>query len=245
MKKFSILLGTFVLFNLNIGFCQTHSALDSFLKTYVQDGWVGYKKIHEEWKNPEHPLKKYLKSLEKYLRKEVEAWPKNDQMAFYINAYNAYTIALILDHYPLKSIKDIGSPWKEEIVKLLGETHHLDWIEHDMLRGTFKDFRIHASIVCASKGCPKLQSFAFEGAKLDQQLTNVMREFVNNPQKNKFDSGKKAASLSKIFKWFSDDFKPSVKDFLMLYANEDTKKVLKDPDVTIDYLDYDWNLNGE
>lgn len=241
----------FSFFNLNFVFAENHGELDSLLKTYVHDGWVEYKKLHRDWKNAEHPLKKYLKLIEKYSRKEVEGWNRNDEMAYYINAYNAYTIALILNHYPVKSIKEINKnalgigpgPWKLPMVKLMGETHDLDWLEHEVLRPIFKDARVHAAINCASKGCPKLQSYAFVGDKLDFQLTQVMKEFVQDLQKNKFDTSSKKVHISKIFKWFEGDFKPSVREFLTNYVLEKDKMLLKNPALIIEYLEYDWDLN--
>jgi len=110
---------------------------DGLLKKYVNDdGWGNYKGLLEDWKKAHHPLKQYLKKLEEPTKKEVSSWSTDEQKAFYINAYNAYTIALILDHYPVKSIRDIGKnaiglgegPWKLPIVKLLQSIHDLDWI---------------------------------------------------------------------------------------------------------------------
>jgi len=183
-------------------------------------------------------------------RKESEGWSKNDHMAFYINAYNAYTIALILDHYPVKSIKDIGgvlkSPWDLEIVHLFKENHTLNWIEHEVLRPVFKDARVHAAVNCASKSCSKLQSQAFSGDKLGDQLDSALKEFLADASKNQFDIQNKSVKFSKIFKWYGDDFKPSVLQFLVSFAtHDDVKKILKDKDLRIEYLDYDWSLNEE
>ena len=253
MKKslFFLSLSVLGLFNLNDVFAESHATWDLFLRTYVHEGWVEYKKLHGDWKSQEHLLRKYLKSIEKYSRTEVEGWNRSEQMAYYINAYNAYTISLILDHYPVESIKEINKnalgigpgPWKEPIIKLMGETHDLDWLEHEVLRPVFKDARVHAAINCASKGCPKLQSFAFVANKLDSQLTQVMKEFVQDPQKNKFDHSSKKAEISKIFKWFEADFKLSVREFLLNYVAGKDHDLLKDLALTVEYLEYDWDLN--
>lgn len=231
------------LFSLNAFSNVDHVLWDQILKKHVRGGWVHYKKLHEGWGEETHPLKLYLKTIEKYTRKEVERWSHNDQKALYINAYNAYTLKLILEHYPLKSIRDLSDPWKQPIVKLMGETHHLDWIEHEVLRVIFKEPRIHAAVNCASKSCPPLASFAFEGSKLDQQLNGIMKAFVNDSVRNQYDLSKKQAHLSKIFKWYADDFKPSVREYLLTFSDGKAKETLKNPDVEIDYLDYDWSLN--
>ncbi|MBI2645929.1 MAG: DUF547 domain-containing protein [Deltaproteobacteria bacterium] len=250
MKNLTILLTVALLFTFTPLTWSEHEEWSQILKTYVQDGRVQYKKLHETWKNENHILKIYLKKLDSYSKKEVEAWNKNDQMAFYINAYNAYTIALILDHYPVKSIKDIGtvlkSPWDLDIVHLFKENHTLNWIEHEVLRPVFKDPRVHAAVNCASKSCPKLQSQAFMGDTLSNQLDSALKEFIADTSKNQFDTQNNFAKFSKIFKWYGDDFSPSVPQFLVSFAPTDgVKKLLKDKDLKIDYLDYDWSLNGE
>ena len=127
-------------------------------------------------------LKKVLDAMSAVSKSEFDAWPKPQQMVFLINAYNAFTVELILTKYPdLKSIKDLGSfvnsPWKKKFFKLLGEERTLDWIEHEQLRPNYGDPRVHAAVNCASIGCPALRSEAFTVAKLDAQITTLAQAF--------------------------------------------------------------------
>ena len=188
-------------------------------------------------------------------------------MAFLINAYNAFTIELILTKYPdVKSIKDLGStfssPWKKSFFKLLGEERNLDWIEHDKLRptgknivnGGYQDPRIHVAIVCASIGCPALPPEAFTAAKLDTQLESGMVKFVGDKTRNRFEGGK--LQVSSIFKWFKDDFEKGykgfgkVEDVFAKYADALSSDAaaqaqIRAKSVSISHLDYDWSLNDQ
>ena len=182
---------------------------------------------------------------------------REQQMAFLINAYNGFTVELILTKYPdLKSIKDLGSliqsAWKKKFFQLLGEERHLDWIEHEQLRPTYADPRIHATVNCASIGCPALLPEAFTAARLDSQIEDGMRRFMGDPTRNRFANGK--AEISSIFKWFKEDFEKGdkgirkIEDLLLRYADQlatspaDREKLKAGP-ITISYLDYDWSLN--
>lgn len=179
------------------------------------------------------------------------------QMAFLINAYNGFTVELILTKFPdLKSIKDIGSvfqsPWKNAFFTLLGEKHHLDWIEHEQLRPKYNDPRVHAAVNCASIGCPALRPEAFTAAKLDAQLDDGMQRFMADRTRNRYADGKLQVSM--IFKWFREDFEKGHKGFNKLedvmarYADQladsaaDREKI-KAKNVPITHLDYDWSLN--
>lgn len=174
-------------------------------------------------------------------------WSRNDQLAYWINAYNAYTIQLIIRNYPLKSIKDIGSkikipfvntPWDIKFIRIGNKTYDLNNIEHDILRKKFNEPRIHFAIVCASVSCPKLLNEAYVGTRLNDQLAAQAREFINDPTRNKITPGK--AELSPIFSWFKGDFtkKGSLQDFINQYAT--TKITAK---TSLSNLDYNWNLN--
>jgi hypothetical protein len=199
-------------------------------------------------------LKTVLTALSAVTKAEFDKFSREQQMAFYINAYNAFTVELILTKYPdLKSIKDLGSvlssPWKKKFFTLLGEERSLDWLEHEQLRVRYQDPRIHAAIVCASIGCPALRNEAFTAAKLDAQLDDGMQRFLGDKTRNRYAAGK-----LEIFKWFKVDFEKgdkgfsSVDDVLAFYANAlaanpaDVAK-LKAKGVPISYLDYDWSLN--
>jgi len=219
-----------------------HHLFDELLEKHVKQGVVDYKGL----KQNEAKLEEYLRVLEKV---DPEKLSRDDQFAFYINAYNAWTIKLILTGYPgVKSIKELGSffksPWKKKICRIGGEVITLDDIEHAILRPRFKDPRVHFAVNCASKDCPPLREEAFRGSTLDKQLDDVTKRFLNNPEKNYLD-GKKLY-VSKIFEWFGDDFDNKVVDFFLKHARGSLKKdLLKNQDeIEVKYLDYDWSLNG-
>ncbi|MBA4255326.1 MAG: DUF547 domain-containing protein [Polaromonas sp.] len=185
------------------------------------------------------------------------ARPKAEQMAFLINAYNGFTVALILTQYPnLKSIKDLGSlfqsPWKKRFFKLLGEDRHLDWIEHEQLRPLFAEPRVHAAVNCASIGCPALRNEAFTATRLEAQLEDGMKRFMADPTRNRVANGQ--LEVSSIFKWFREDFEKGhlglnkVEDLFARYAIELTshpaeQAQLKARSLRVSHLDYDWSLN--
>lgn len=186
------------------------------------------------------------------------AWSKPEQMAFLINAYNGFTVELILTQFPkLQSIKDIGSlfqsPWKKEFFTLLGAPRHLDWIEHEQLRPHYNDPRVHAAVNCASIGCPALRPEAFAAARLEAQLDDGMQRFMADRTRNRWANGKLEVSM--IFKWFREDFEKGHKgihkleDFMARHADQladsatDRDKI-KAKNVPITYLDYDWSLNA-
>ena len=190
--------------------------------------------------------------LNTYLNKLSEAhpndtWTENERKAYWINAYNAYTVKLILDHFPVEGIKEIkngipfiNSVWDIVFIDIQGVQYSLNDIEHKILRKEFDDPRIHFAINCASFSCPRLHYEAYEAADLNQQLEQAAIDFINDPNKNIVEEG--GAKISKIFKWFGGDFKngstPSIRDYINEYAYE---KVGEDAD--IDYLDYNWSLN--
>lgn len=213
------------------------------LEKYVKDGVVDY----QGFKDEEAKLDKYLQVLENI---NTGSLSRNEQFAFYINAYNAWTIKLILSGYPgVKSIKDLGgwfsSPWKEKICRIDGDIITLDDIEHNILRPRFKDPRVHFAINCASKSCPPLRVEPYRGSSLDQQLDDSARAFINDPKNNRLEDH--ALYVSKIFYWFGEDFNDDVIGFFLRYAKGDLKKQLesKREKVQIEYLDYDWSLNGK
>jgi Protein of unknown function, DUF547 len=203
-------------------------------------------------------LKRVLDTLSAVSKSEFDAWPKPQQMAFLINAYNAFTVELILTKYPdLKSIKDLGSfvssPWKKKFFKLLGEERYLDWIEHEQLRPNYADPRIHAAVNCASIGCPALRSEAFTAARLDAQLDDGMLRFMGDRTRNRVKGG--TLEVSAIFKWFREDFEKghrglaSVEDLFAKYAVQLTDDAgeqarLKAKTLAVNHLDYDWSLNA-
>jgi len=230
------------------GFDHSHSEFDILLKKYVVNGFVRYKDFSKDRTG----LTEYLKSLSSITANEYKDFNKNQQMAFLINAYNAYTIELILDNYPLKSIVDIGgpirlinlargAPWKNYKFPLLGADRNLDWIEHSKLRIDFNDPRIHFAINCASVGCPPLRRESFKAKNLDAQLQDGLLTFLSDKNKNSYNEEKKVLTLSKIFDWFKTDFENksgSVVQFVQVGFQDPIPK-----DVDIEYSDYNWNLN--
>jgi len=212
------------------------------LKAHVVDGKVDY----AGFKHDEADLDRYLAQLEKVKPDRLD---RAEQMAFYINAYNAWTIKLILSHYPgVKSIKDLGSlfqsPWKKKFVKINGKTTTLDHIEHGILRPVFKDPRVHFAVNCASKSCPPLQDKPFTGADLDRQLDAATIHFINDPHSN-FIKGDKLY-VSRIFKWFGEDFGGDILGFFRTYARDGLAEQMAaaGDKLEVRYLGYDWSLNS-
>ena len=221
---------------------HAYQVFGELLTQYNQDGRVDYAGLKQE----EARLDRYLESL---ARVDPGALTRNDRFAFYVNAYNAWTIKLILSGYPgVESIKDLGSllksPWKRKFVKINGATVSLDHIEHDILRPEFKDPRVHFAVNCASRGCPPLYGEPFAGDKLDAQLDAVTGRFINDPRYNRLEEN--TLYVSRIFKWFGEDFNDDIIGFFERYASPALKAAItaRRPALDIRYLDYDWSLNG-
>lgn len=219
-----------------------HGGYAGLLKQHVTDGVVDYRGL----KANEDVLDRYLEMLAAV---DPDALADADRFAFYANAYNAWTIKLILMNYPgIESIKDTGSllrsPWKKRFVKLEGREMSLDEIEHDTLRAEFKDPRIHFAVNCASKGCPPLYHEPFEGQILEDQLNEITRRFINDPARYRLEG--QTLWVSKIFDWYGGDFDDDPVGFFLLYAEGDLKAQLtrQRGQLQVDYLDYDWSLNG-
>ena len=162
-----------------------NSIYAGLLGKYVKDGVVDY----EGFKGEEAKLDQYLTVLEKT---DTGTLSRKERFAFYVNAYNAWTIKLILGGYPgVKSIKDLGSlfksPWKKRICRIDGDVITLDDIEHNILRPKFKDPRVHFAINCAAKSCPPLRSEPYLGDRLDQQLDEMTRAFINDPASKRYE----------------------------------------------------------
>ena len=220
-----------------------NSLYAGLLKKYVKAGVVNY----QGFKNEESVLDKYLKILEEVDSKILS---RNEKFAFYINAYNSWTIKLILSGYPgVKSIKDLGSlfksPWKKKICRIDGKIMTLDDIEHSILRPMFKEPRVHFAINCAAKSCPPLRSEPYRADELDQQLDEMTSAFINDLESNRLENH--TLYVSSIFKWFGEDFNKDIIDFFLKYAKGDLKRQLeaKRGKIKVKYLDYDWSLNGK
>jgi len=204
-------------------------------------------------------LTRYLNALSKIDMPTFKQWSADKQLAFLINAYNAWTVELILTNYPeLESIRDLASffssPWSKKFIPLLGKTRSLDNIEHQLIRGDNKygDPRIHFAVNCASIGCPALRAEAYTEAKLQQQLAAQTLRFLTDKSRNQFSEGN--IKLSAIFKWYGDDFalgfrgSDSLSGFILLYQQAlnltpAQQVLLRAKDISISFLDYDWALN--
>ena len=220
---------------------ENHVIWAELLNKYVKPGGVHY----AGFKSEEKRLDQYLSALEHIDSKTL---PRDEQFAYYINAYNAWTIKLILSAYPdVKSIKDLGtflkSPWEKKFVHIDGNVLSLDDIEHRILRPRFKDPRVHFAINCSAASCPPLRSEPYLGSILDQQLDQSTRSFINNPNSYRLDG--REFYVSRIFKWFAEDFNDDVVGFYLKYGRDDLKKQLieKKDVIQLKYLEYDWSLN--
>jgi hypothetical protein len=220
-----------------------NSIFDELLSRYVKGGVVHYR----GFKSDEGKLDEYLQMLEHMNSRQLN--PK-EHLAFYINAYNAWTIKLVLGGYPgIKSIKDLGtlfsSPWKKKICRVDGQILSLDDIEHGIIQPFFQDPRIHFALNCASKGCPPLASEPYRGPTLDRQLDAAVSAFINDPSRYRF--GGDTLYLSMIFKWYASDFKDGVLAFIRSHAEGNLRDALtaRGDKIKIGYMDYDWSLNGQ
>lgn len=215
-----------------------HGLYDSVLKAHTKDGQVNYPAIAAD------------KSYGTYLE-QLAATPaptaKNDKLVYYMNAYNALAMKGIIDGKSPSNFIGRQLFFKSAKFKLGGGETNLHNIEHEILR-KLGEPRIHFAIVCASSSCPKIRSDAFSAARLEEQLDDNSRRFVNDPTRNRFDKKEKVAYLSQIFKWFAEDFEASAGS-----AQKFIAKYVSDPDIAtelaadgykVKFLDYSWNLNG-
>jgi hypothetical protein len=211
---------------------MNHAKWNALLQKNVsKNGTVNYK----AFKKDSGQLQAYLTELSANV--PTKSSSRNATLAYWINAYNAYTVKLIVDNYPTKSIKDINDPWGKKFISLGNKKYSLEEIEHEILR-KMNEPRIHFAINCASFSCPNLLNEAYTEAKLEQQLKAVAKSFINDRTKNTITTNK--IEISKIFDWFAGDFKNkgSVIDFLNQYSN-----VKISGNAKINYKEYNWNLN--
>lgn len=223
----------------------SHQAWDELLKKWVDPaGMVNYKGFVQD----KQKLEAYLRQLSQ-TPPDPKTWTKQEQLAYWINAYNAFTVKLIADNYPVKSIEDlhptlniplVNTVWHKKFFKIGGKESSLDEIEHSILRKQFDEPRIHFALVCASYSCPPLRREAYNASDLNKQLDEQARRFINDPKRNKIGANK--AQLSKIFSWFKDDF--TKQQSLVSYLNRYSTTRLS-PQASISYLEYDWRLNEQ
>ena len=230
-------------------FDHSHSAWDKILKEYLKVSGATSRVNYSKLKANVVKLDAYLSQVEEVSKPQYQKFSSDEKLAFLINAYNAFTLKLITNHYPVDSIKDIGglfsSPWKQEFFTLLGKKSHLDNIEHNIIRKEFNEPRIHFALVCAAKGCPPLRSEAYLAAKLEEQLEDAGLSFINDRSRNFYDSKPDILHVSSIFKWYGDDFNKNYGSFINYVSTriKTDPKPLSNKKPTIKYLDYDWSLN--
>jgi hypothetical protein len=210
-----------------------HAAWDKLLRKYVSaSGKVNYK----GFKADKASLDAYLKILAD--NPPAASWKRAEKMAYWINAYNAFTIDLIVENYPVSSILklDGGKTWDVKRITLGGKKYSLNQIENEILRPQFNDARIHFAVNCAAKSCPPLFNRAYTAANLERTLEQRTKLFINNTAYNSLATD--AATVSKIFEWYADDF-GDLRTFLNKYAAKPLKS-----GASITYKNYDWDLNS-
>ena len=223
----------------------SHALWDAELKTYVSDeGWVDY----AAWVQDTAALVDYIELLASHHPNDAN-WSDDEQLAYWINAYNAYTVKLVLDHWPLESIKDIrpngkgfvNSVWDIKFIEIEGHEYDLNNVEHGVIRPKFEDQRIHVAVNCASVSCPPLLNEAFVADRLDQQLDSAVTAFLRGPRNDLSDAAQ--PKISSIFKWYGPDFEwggSSLPAFIEEYSG------YRLPEGTqFEYLDYDWGINSQ
>ena len=243
-------------------FDHQHGRWNQMLQNHVYwiDNGVASQVNYEGFRGERATLDAYLDNLSGVSKDEFARWTQEQQLAFLINAYNAFTVRLILKHWPVDSIRDVGgwfnNPWKMEFFSLFGKPHHLDWIEHEVIRepGRFNEPRIHFAVNCAATGCPALRPEAYVAERLNTQLDDQTRRFLSDTNRNRYRNGR--LEISAIFKWYREDFQhgwqgiDSLAEFIKPYAdalgapslsiNKDNQHLIE-----IHFLDYDWALNAK
>jgi Protein of unknown function, DUF547 len=222
-------------------FDLSHAALDAILSARVREGQVDYAGLAED----RDALDAYLAEVAAVARGTFDAWTEGDRLAFLINAYNACTLQLILDHWPVESIRDthaLGNPWDHFTFRLLGEEVTLNAIEHEMVRPVFHEPRIHFALVCAAVSCPPLRPRAWVRETLDADLEEATRAFLTDPGSNDL-SNPANPRLSALFDWYGGDFVEAAGS-VAAFVSQHSGTVVPD-NAEIDFLGYDWNINSQ
>lgn len=232
---------------------QAHAAWTRILAAHVANGRVDYEAIARV---DRAALDEYLGTLEATCRTDYEAWSREARIAFWLNAYNAATVRLVLDEWPIESIRSIGwlpgAAFRRPVLRMEALERgrmSLDDVEHDTLRRdpALFDARIHFALVCAARSCPPLRAEAYRGADLGAQLDDQGRRFLRDRTKNRWEPRTRTLRLSKIFDWFREDFDRtagSVTAFVLRYLPADEVAEIEAGPITVEHLDYDWSLNG-
>ncbi len=229
-------------------FDHAHTMFSEVLARHVMDGKVDYAGL----KRDSSGLNRYLDGLAAVSRSTFTNWSELRQMAFLCNAYNASTLRLIVDHYPVKSIQDIGggtnSPWDRPVVRLFGEAISLNTLERELLRKKYNEPRHHFVLVCGANGCPPLRREAYVAERFGAQLEDQGKLFLAAPDKNRFDARERVLHLSPLFEWYGEDFgkkSGSVTTALKAWWPAVSSSVLTNADVKIRFTKYDWSLNEQ
>jgi len=227
-------------------FDHGHAQWDGVLRQRVRGGLVDYSGLRRA---PEG-LRRYLDAVRAVSRREFDSWQERPRLAFLLNAYNAFTLQLVADHYPVTTIKDIRQglhgPWDLRVGKLLEEPRTLNQIEHDLVRKHFDDPRVHFALVCAARGCPPLRPEAYQSDRLEAQLEDQARQFFATSFKNRVDHPARRVWLSPILKWYASDFEKgsgTVLDAIRRYWPAKSRAPAGSEGYRIGYTDYDWSLN--
>jgi Protein of unknown function, DUF547 len=226
-----------------------HAAWRTILGRFVRDGEVAYGRLAREGAPL---LTSYLNGLSSACADDYARWSRAERLAFWLNAYNAFTVKLVLDHYPIASIRRIGwlpgAAFREQFIPmpgLKGGAISLDDIENGTLRADFREPRIHFALVCASRSCPVLRAEPYRAVDLDRQLDDQARVFLADPSKNRFDPTTNTLYLSSIFKWFRTDFEAAAGSLPAYVGRYRSDPRATAPAVRIEFLDYDWSLNEQ
>jgi Protein of unknown function, DUF547 len=230
-----------------MAFDHAHAAWGALLERHVVvlDGGKASRIRYAGMAADRAQLKRYLETLSATPRGEFDGWSRAEQMAFLLNAYNAFMVEKILGRYPdIRSVWDygklFGNPFKDDFFSLLGRRATLDWIEQDMLRKTYRDARVHYALNCASIGCPMLRAEPYVAARLEAQLEDQARRFLSDSTRNRYREGR--LEVSKIFDWYKEDFEPRNAYFAryaeLLGADAGAVNAAR-----ITFLEYDWALN--
>jgi len=243
------------------GFDHSYAGWDGILRSQVNSkGMVNYAAL----KASPGELASFVASVGSVSAEDVGSWSRDQQVAFYINAYNALTFQAIVDAYPTKSIRDIQpDAWENSRWMVAGRTVSLNWIEHSKLRGHFGEMRVHFVLVCAAKGCPRLPDRAIQPGGLSAQLNAAEKAFFADPSKNRVDAAGGKVYLSRILEWYGDDFvgwkgtpaEPALEgrpakeaaaiQMLSKYVSDADNAFLAKNTFTVVLNDYDWALNAQ
>jgi hypothetical protein len=219
-----------------------HSAFDAILRAHIREGMVDYQALKAEHAQE---LDAYIATLG--AADEDAFVGPDDELAFWLNAYNAFVIKGVLELYPgLEKTTGVRDFFEEKRWEVAGALRSLNEIENDIIRPKFEDPRIHFILVCAAQSCPPLQDRAMNPAKLQAQLDDATRTAVNNTKYVQVDARRKALRLTRIMRWYRADFVEkdgSLEAFVLRYLDEPAKSQLEAGGYTIEFMDYDWRLN--